>query len=343
MPLRPRALLAAVVAAVLAPALALSGCAAPGSPTTQPPTASTTGVTIEHAFGETVVPANPKRVVTLGWGSSEAALALGVVPVAMEKKAYGGDENGVLPWIADKLEELGAKTPTMITETKEAPAYEEILAVKPDLILATYSGITKAQYTLLSDIAPTVAYPDKAWSTPWRDVISIDGKALGKTVEAKAVLSDIDKVMAKQAAAHPELEGKTVAVVWDVSGTFYVYRPADSRVSFLFDLGLKSAPAVEELAGGDSPFYYTLSYEELDKVKSDILVDFANTDEEASTFLAQSYAQAMPAVTTGAVASVTGIPLISAVSPPTALSLTWGLDQYVAKLSAAAKAADAAR
>lgn len=338
MPLRPRALLVAIVAAVLAPALALSGCAAPDTPT-----ASSTGVTIEHAFGETTVPANPKRVVTLGWGSSEAALALGVVPVAMEKKAYGGDKNGVLPWIADKLEDLGAKTPTMITETKEAPAYEEILAVKPDLILASYSGITKAQYTLLSDIAPTIAYPDKAWSTPWREVISIDGKALGRTAEAKTVLSDIDKVMAKQADAHPELEGKTVAVVWDVSGTFYVYRPADSRVSFLFDLGLKSEPAVEELAGGESPFYYTLSYEELDKVKSDILVDFANTDEEASTFLAQSYARAMPAVETGAVASVTGIPLISAVSPPTALSLTWGLDRYVAKLSAAAKAADAAR
>jgi iron complex transport system substrate-binding protein len=300
-------------------------------------------VTIEHAFGDTVVPANPKRVVTLGWGSSEAALALGVVPVAMEKKAYGGDENGVLPWIADKLKDLGAKTPTMITETKEAPAYEEILAAKPDLILATYSGITKAQYKLLSDIAPTVAYPDKAWSTPWRDVISIDGKALGKTAEAASVLADIDKVMAKQAAAHPELKDKTVAVVWDVAGTFYVYRPADSRVGFLFDLGLKSAPAVEELAGGDSPFYYTLSYEELDKVKSDILVNFANTDEEASAFLAQSYAQAMPAVKTGAVASVTGVPLISAVSPPTALSLTWGLDQYVAALSTAAKAADAAR
>jgi len=266
-----------------------------------------------------------------------------VVPVAMEKKAYGGDQNGVLPWIADKLKELGAKTPTMITETKEAPAYEEILAAKPDLILATYSGITKAQYKLLSDIAPTVAYPDKAWSTPWRDVISIDGKALGKTAEAKAVLSDIDKVMAKQAAAHPELKGKTVAVVWDVAGTFYVYRPADSRVGFLFDLGLASAPAVEELAGGDSPFYYTLSYEQLDKLQSDILVNFANTDEEANTFLAQSYAKAMPAVTTGAVASITGVPLISAVSPPTALSLTWGLDQYVTALSAAAKAADAAR
>ena len=338
MPLRPRVLFAALIAAVLAPALALSGCAP-----SETPAASATGAIIEHAFGETTVPANPKRVVTLGWGSSEATLALGVVPVAMEKKAYGGDKNGVLPWIAAKLKELGAKTPTMITETKDAPAYEEILAAKPDLILATYSGITKAQYKLLSDIAPTVAYPDKPWSTPWRDVISIDGKALGKTTQAKTVLSGIDKVMAEQAAAHPELKGKTVAVVWDVSGTFYVYRPADSRVSFLFDLGLKSAPVVEELANGDSPFYYTLSYEELDKVKSDILVDFANIDDEASTFLLQSYAQAIPAVKTGAVASVTGIPLISAVSPPTALSLTWGIDKYVATLSEAAKAADAAR
>lgn len=334
----PRVLLAALVAAVLAPALALSGCAASDTPTV-----STKGVTIEHAFGETTVPANPKRVVTLGWGSSEAALALGVVPVAMEKKAYGGDEDGVLPWIAAELKKLDAKTPTMITETAEAPAYEEILAVKPDLILATYSGITKAQYKLLNDIAPTVAYPDKPWSTPWRDVISTDAKALGKSAEAKTVLGDIDKVLAKQAAAHPELKGKTVAVVWDVSGTFYVYRPADSRVSFLFDLGLKSAPAVEELASGDSPFFYTLSYEQLDKLKSDIVVNFANTDEEAATFLAQSYAKVIPAVQTGAVASVTGIPLISAVSPPTALSLTWGIDKYVVKLSAAAKAADAAK
>ena len=149
--------------------------------------------------------------------------------------------------------------------------------------------------------------------------------------------------MAAEASSHPELKGKSVAVVWDVSGTFYVYKPADSRVNFLFDLGLKNAPAVDSLANGDSPFFYTLSYEELDKLKSDILVNFANTDEEASTFLAQSYAKAMPAVKTGAVASVTGVPLISAVSPPTALSLTWGIDQYVAKLSEAAKAADAAK
>jgi iron complex transport system substrate-binding protein len=37
------------------------------------------------------------------------------------------------------------------------------------------------------------------------------------------------------------------------------------------------------------------------------------------------------------VAEVNGTELIAAVSPPTALSLTWGLDDYVEALSAAAK------
>ena len=39
----------------------------------------------------------------------------------------------------------------------------------------------------------------------------------------------------------------------------------------------------------------------------------------------------------GAVANVTGDPLVAAMSPPTALSLTWGLQDYVDLLSAAAQ------
>ena len=37
------------------------------------------------------------------------------------------------------------------------------------MILAPYSGITEEQYELLSEIAPTVAYPDEPWTTPWRE------------------------------------------------------------------------------------------------------------------------------------------------------------------------------
>ena len=326
---RPLALLAATAATVLA----LTGCA-PGDEASTP---DAEGTTIAHAFGETTVPADPQRVVTLGWGSSDAAVALEVVPVGMEAQSYGGDEQGVLPWTAEALEELGAETPTMISQTSEAPAFDEILALKPDLILAVYSGITEEQYELLSDIAPTVAYPDEAWTTPWREVIEIVGDSLGKSDEADTLLEEIDETLAAKAEEFPELEGKSVAVVSDFSGTFYVYREADSRVNFLFGLGLENAPAVDELASGDSSFYYTLSYEELDKLESDILVNFSDTEELADAFMAQSFAQAIPAVKNGAVANISGIELVAAVSPPTALSLTWGLDAYVEKLAEAAK------
>ena len=336
MSFRPRL---AALAAATAALLVLSGCASGAADT--PEGSESSGVfpvTMEHAFGETTIESEPQRVVALGWGSADAAIAMGVIPVAMEAQAYGGDENGVQPWTAEALEEAGEETPILIPSSNETPAYEQIAEAAPDLILAVYSGITEEQYELLSEIAPTVAYPDEAWTTPWRDVVSLVGEALGKSAEAQSVLDGVDAVLAEKAAENPELDGKSVAVIWDVSGTFYVYKPADSRVSFLFDLGLVNAPSVDELANGESPFYFTLSYEELDKLESDIVVAFANTQDEADAFLAQNYAQTIPAVKAGAVASVSGVELVAAVSPPTALSLTWGIDEYVAALAEAASA-----
>jgi len=119
-----------------------------------------------------------------------------------------------------------------------------------------------------------------------------------------------------------------------------VYKPADPRVEFAQGLGLVSAPSVEELATDEATFYFTLSYENVDQLDSDILVSFAETDEASATFLASPQAQLMAQVREGRVAEVIGAPLVAAVSPPTALSLTWGLDEYVEILSAAAAVVD---
>ena len=127
---------------------------------------------------------SPKRVAAWGWGSTDAAIALGVVPVAMPAQSYGGDKEGVLPWNREAIEKAGAEMPTILSESEEPP-YEEFIAAKPDVILATYSGITEEQYKKLSAIAPTVAYPDEAWATPWRDVITTTGEVLGKKAEAE--------------------------------------------------------------------------------------------------------------------------------------------------------------
>jgi iron complex transport system substrate-binding protein len=295
-------------------------------------------VTIEHALGSTTIEEQPDRVVTWGWGAADAAIALGVAPVAIPFQAYGGDDEGVLPWIREALEESGDDLPTVLPDTGDDVPFEEIAAAEPDLILAPYSGITAEQYATLEQIAPVVAYPDEPWATPWRDVVTITGEALGKSTEADEVLAEIDAQLAEQRDAHPEFTGLTLAAVWDLAGTFYVYADEDPRVEFMLDLGFENAPAVDSLDTDESTFYFTLSHERLDELQSDVLVAYGTTEEELQAFLAAPYAQVMPQVQSGAVAPLVGEQFIASVSPPTALSLPWSLDEVVAKLADAVAA-----
>lgn len=321
--------------------LPLAACGtgdAPAASTGATAPAAAFPVTLDHAFGSTEVATAPQRVVTWGWGSADAAIALGVVPVAMSAQTYGGDAQGVLPWVKERLDADGAAVPTVLPDTQEVPV-EAIAAARPDVILAPYSGITEAEYASLSKIAPTVAYPGEAWATPWRETIEIVGEALGKAPEADALLADIDAEVAAQAKAHPELAGKSVALVASTPQAFYVYKPEDPRVAFTESLGLTTAPSVPALASGDETFFYTLSTERLDELDSDLLVSYAATPAESQAFLGSAAAQLLPQVQQGAVAEVVGASLVSSVSPPTALSLTWGLEDYVALLSKAAAAA----
>ena len=297
-------------------------------------------VTLVHAFGETVIDAEPERVVAWGWASADAAIAMGVVPVAIPFQAYGGDDEGVLPWIREAVDAAGADMPAVLPDVPggESPPFEAIAASRPDLILAVYSGITEEDYELLSEIAPTVAYPEAAWSTEWRDTIEIVGESLGRPDAAAAVLADIDDRIAEAATAHPEFAGVTVAQVWDTGDTFYVYEPADARVAFTSDLGFEVAPSVTELGTDESTFFFTLSHERLGELDSDLLIVYADTAEAVATFLDSAPAQLMDQVTEGRVAPVVGTEFIASVSPPTALSLVWGLDDYVAILAEAVAA-----
>lgn len=343
----PRLARAAVAAAALAVTLAAcsAGSDAPSAPQTSADESSSAPaaafpVTIDDALGGATIETQPERVVAWGWGAADAALALGVVPVAIPHQSYGGDAEGVLPWIREAVSGLGADLPTVLPDSGDDVPYEAIQAAKPDVILAPYSGLTQEQRDTLTAIAPVVAYPDQPWATPWRDVVTIAGRALGREAEATEVLAGIDAQVTAAREAHPELEGHSVAAVWDIGSTFYVYTPADPRVQFLTDLGLTSAPSVEALDTDESAFYLTLSHERLSELTSDLLVVYGTTQEEADAFLAAPYAQVMPQVTSHAVAELVGTELIASVSPPTALSLTWGLDATVEALSTAVAALD---
>src|SRR6218665_4023155 len=98
-------------------------------------------VTLSHVDGDTTITEAPKRIVTIGWITQDAVLALGQVPVAIPEQMWGGDEKGVLPWVREAVDKLGGAEPKVINFDTDIP-FEDVLATNPDLILAPYSGVT---------------------------------------------------------------------------------------------------------------------------------------------------------------------------------------------------------
>lgn len=116
-------------------------------------------ITIEHALGTTVINEKPERIATVNWANQEVPLALGVVPVGMAAANFGDDDgDGLLPWVDERLQELGGEPPVLFDET-DGVDFEAVANTNPDVILAAYSGLTQEDYDTLSEIAPVVAFP----------------------------------------------------------------------------------------------------------------------------------------------------------------------------------------
>jgi iron complex transport system substrate-binding protein len=338
---RPARASRVAVAFVAAAAVAASlvACSSTDDDTaTEPTGAGGSGefpVTITSALGDAVIPEEPTRVATWGWSAQDAVLALGVVPVAMPEYTYGG-EDGVLPWVADAIDDLGGEMPTLLSgaDTGE-PVVEEFVAAKPDVILAPYSGLTQEQFDSLSQVAPVVAYPDEAWATTWQDQTTIIGEALGLQDEAAALVQDATDNIAKLAEENPELDGKTfVYSANNEPEVLNVFRDDDPRVQLLVSLGMDVAPAVEELvpaADADS-YFYGLSFENLQQLDSDILVAYFGSQDAVDEFVADPLVAAMPQIQEDRFAPIVGESFVMASSAPTVLSMPWMLDQYVPQL-----------
>jgi iron complex transport system substrate-binding protein len=194
------------------------------------------GVTISHKFGETKVPANPSRVVTVGWTDQDFVLPLGVVPVSTRSFF---DEYNNYPWV--KAATAGKGVPTWGGE--ESIDFEAIAAQKPDLIFAIYESIDKETYDRLSQIAPTVIqssdYPDE--ETPWNVQLETTGKALGKESEAKELVAKVQGRIDEARKANPDFDGKTLVVDFGPeSGGHYLLPESDPRRSLFTALGFKT-------------------------------------------------------------------------------------------------------
>jgi iron complex transport system substrate-binding protein len=298
-------------------------------------------VTVTHAFGTTTVEAKPERVATIAWANHDAALALGVVPVGMAKQTYGDDDaNGIHPWTAEQLTSLGAAELPVLFDETDAIDVEAVAETQPDVILAAFSGITKEEYATLSEIAPTIAYPDAAWGAPWDTALLTNARALGLESAAAAYIEDIDADIATTLTEYPQIAGKTAMFTYldptDLSSVGY-YSAIDARARYLTDLGLTTPASIEKLSAGSQEFFGSVSAEKADTF-NDVDIIFSYGDEKLlSTLQADPLLGTIPAIKNGAVVLIEdGTPLAAAVSPPTALSLRWSLSDYLPLIAAAA-------
>lgn len=300
-------------------------------------------ITIKHALGETVIESKPERVVTVQWANHDVVLALGVVPVGFSAANFGvQDDSGLLPWTAQKLDELGVKDPNVFQDT-DGLDFEAISDADPDVILAAYSGITQEDYDLLSEIAPVVAYPNAPWATTWREQVTLNATGMGMAAEGEQLIKDTEDMVKEKLSQYPQIEGKKV--VWvnfsakDMS-QLHIYTPVDSRVSFLYELGMVYPESITSQITDPSSYSLKLSAENAEALNdADLLVGYGN-DELYQAIKADPLLGKIPAIERGSVAFIDSDTPLVAAGTPNPLSIAFTIDEYLKLIGEAADKAN---
>jgi iron complex transport system substrate-binding protein len=322
-----------VALAGLSLSLVLSGCGSDDGDDSETAGSSSSGsssafpVTIEHAYGETDIPEEPERVVSLGYTEQDAILAFGVVPVGV-RYAFGPEDDVFFPW-AD--EAAGDAEPEILDRTEVSA--EQIAALEPDLIMAVTAGLTEDEYETLSGIAPVVVQPEEfpAFGTPWQDQTLITGRALGQEERAEELIAEVEAQFEEVRAAHPELEGKTLTLSGVAyEGEYPFHSSSDTRTQFFLDFGMVNAPGLDEIAGEE--FYGTVSQEQAGLLDADVLLWQSGSDAERAEIENDSILNTIPAVAEGRALYVEGSDY-DALQFSSVLSLPYLLESLVPKIS----------
>ncbi|MFD5243699.1 iron-siderophore ABC transporter substrate-binding protein [Amycolatopsis sp. NPDC058340] len=316
--------------------LLVAGCGSSRSAdeTLVPPEArGTFPVTVEHKYGSTTVEKQPSRIVTLGLSDHDAVLALGIRPVGavdwFKERPYGK-----WPWTQARW---GDKAPEIVGERDDFN-FEKIAALKPDLILAQYSGMKKEQYDKLTQLAPVVAQPPKYadYAAPWQETTRMVGRALGLPRKADELIAGIDSRFAQARAEHPEF-AKLTMVVADTfeAGKFSAFTTTDPKMIFMTELGFRPFEPVKALSKPENNVVEVTS-ERFDLFDADRLV-WLNSDVGAETRVRADPVYRKLKVSAekrDLFITYENPPVGAAISFNTVLSIPYAIEQLVPKLAA---------
>lgn len=268
-------------------------------------------MTVDHLYGSTTIKAKPQRVVTLGGGDMEAAIALGVIPVAGAD--WFGDTQ-LRGWVKSALGNRPA--PKLINASE--PKFEGIAALEPDLIVYVNTVNDNLQFDTLNAIAPTIAAPagtKNVYGVPWQDQVREIAKATGTTAAGEQVVRDTEKVVTDTAKANPEFAGKVITAGVYSANSLNAWLPSDPRMRLLTSLGFKSNPQIDAMDNGD--FYVKISPELTPKLDADVIFMAAldSSGKLDPAVVNDKLFNALPAVKAGHIAYWGGAPVINTPTP----------------------------
>ena len=285
-------------------------------------------IIVSHKFGETVVPRDPQRVVSLGVSDQDDLLALGVVPVGI-LDWFGNQPFAVWPWAQDLL---GDAEPLVIPIIEPNP--ELIASLRPDLIVAVSSGLTEKQYDTLSQLAPTVASPAgyDDWSAPWQVRTRLIGEIFDRSDETNAMIAQVEGRFAEIRADNPAFDGATAAIAFTFSNQLGAYTSTDVRAQIMELLGFITPPVYDEISLNG--FYVSFSEERIDLLNTDIVI-WLTSDAAALEAVIESPIRKGLAVVIDGREVFTSVEVAGALSFATPLSLNFVLDEIVSELKLA--------
>jgi iron complex transport system substrate-binding protein len=289
-------------------------------------------VTVDHKYGSTVVPAEPQRIVTVGYTEQDTVLALGATVVGVTEW-YGEQPYATWPWARAAL---GSAKPTVLSSA-DGFALEKIAALAPDLIIGTNAGMSKEDHDKLSKIAPTVANSGRYasdWFEPWDTQTAQISAALGQPGKGAELVTQLKARFAEAAAAHPQFAG-TKAIFLQApyyEGKAIAYQNGLST-DFLTDLGFVVPAEIDQYATDEGQAY--IPVEKLDVLDAaDVLIWATESPKAQAELAANKLFGRLEAVRANR-SLYTGGELAGAIYFATVLSLPYVLDRLVPQLAKA--------
>lgn len=271
------------IAAVAAVALLAAACGTAGDATAETPAGNSAAEdaaegaspeaaeepgtrTVSHHQGETEVPAEPQRVVTLDSPHLDAALSLGVTPVGAVRSSVDDGLPGYLGDRVDGIEVVG---------TIEEPDLEMIASLQPDLILSA-TVRHETIYDQLSQIAPTVF--TESSGTNWEDGFALVAEALGRSEMGDQALADYHE-RADQVGEETGADGMLASIVRFLPEETRVYGPETFSGTVLREIGFE----LPELEYHPEYSMAMISPEQIDLADADVMFATTYGDPEATT------------------------------------------------------------